>query len=95
MLNRFIVILLIILLLPSPALAFQQAGCGAGDCRDCHALSKKEATALLKGKVTEVVEVKRSQVPGLWDVEAIHKGRKIPLYIDFPSNICSVVTSSD
>ena len=83
MLNRFIVILLIILLLPSPALAFQQAGCGAGDCRDCHALSKKEATALLKGKVTEVVEVKRSQVPGLWDVEAIHKGRKIPLYIDF------------
>lgn len=75
--------ILLTLLLPSLALAMPQAGCGAGDCRDCHTLSKKEATTLLKGKVTEVVEVKRSQVPGLWDIEAIHKGRKIPLYIDF------------
>lgn len=75
--------ILLTLLLPSLALAMPQVGCGAGDCRDCHALSKKEAATLLKGKVTEVVGVKRSQVPGFWNVEAIHKGRKIPLYIDF------------
>lgn len=72
-----------IFLISSSALAFQQAGCGAGDCQDCHALSKKEAATLLQGKVSEVVGVKRSQVPGLWDVEAVHKGRKVPLYIDF------------
>jgi thiol:disulfide interchange protein DsbC len=65
------------------ALAFEKAGCGAGDCRDCHALSKTEAAALLKDKVSEVLEVKRSEVPGLWDVEAVHEGRKVPLYLDF------------
>lgn len=67
----------------SPASAFEKAGCGAGDCRDCHALGKEEAAALLKDKVSEVLEVKRSEVPGLWDVEAVHEGRKVPLYLDF------------
>lgn len=67
----------------SPALAFQTDGCGAGECRDCHTLDKKEVAVLLKDKVSEVVDVKLSQVPGLWDVEAIYQGRKIPLYIDF------------
>ena len=81
--TRSFMIILFAFLLPSSALAFQQAGCGAGDCRDCHALSKKEAATLLQGKVSEVIGVKRSQVPGLWDVEAIHKGRRVPLYIDF------------
>ena len=76
-------LLVFTILLSSPAPAFQEAGCGAGDCRDCHALSKKEAADLLQGKVTEVVDVKRSQVPGLWDVEAVNKGRKVLLYIDF------------
>lgn len=70
-------------LVSSPVLAFQADGCGAGECRDCHTLNRKEATILLKDKVTEVVGVKLSEVPGLWDVEAIYQGRKVPLYIDF------------
>lgn len=74
---------LFLFFLSSPVLAFQAEGCGAGSCRDCHTLSKKEAAILLQGKVSEVVAVKLSQVPGLWDVEAIYKGRKMPLYIDF------------
>jgi thiol:disulfide interchange protein DsbC len=82
-LNNGYIVVLFILLLPVSALAFREAGCGAGDCRDCHALSKKEAATLLQGKVSEVVDVKRSQVPGLWDVEAVNKGRKVLLYIDF------------
>lgn len=81
--NNGYIVVLFILLLPVSALAFREAGCGAGDCRDCHALSKKEAATLLQGKVSEVVDVKRSQVPGLWDVEAVNKGRKVLLYIDF------------
>ena len=37
----------------------------------------------MQGKVSEVVGIKHSQVPGLWNIEVIHKGRKVPLYIDF------------
>lgn len=76
-------VILLTFLLPSLASAMPQDGCGAGNCIDCHTLSKQEAATLLKGKVTEVIDVKRSQVPGLWAIEAIFKGRKIPLYIDF------------
>jgi len=69
----------------APASAFQGGadGCGAGSCRDCHALSKQEAATLLKDKVGEVLNVQFSEVPGLWDVEAIYEGQKIPLYLDF------------
>ncbi|MCI5131789.1 MAG: hypothetical protein D3904_09740 [Candidatus Electrothrix sp. EH2] len=65
------------------AIAFQNAGCGAGDCRDCHAVNRDEVAQLLKGKVSKVLNVKRSEVPGLWDVEAVYKGQKLPFYIDF------------
>jgi hypothetical protein len=65
------IFILLPFLFPSLAWTMPQAGCGAGDCRDCHALSKKEAATLLKGKVTEVIAVKRSQVPGLWAVEEV------------------------
>jgi thiol:disulfide interchange protein DsbC len=61
----------------------EAAGCGAGDCRDCHSVSKKEVSDLLKGKVSEVLDVRRSEVPGLWDVDAVYEGQKVPLYIDF------------
>lgn len=69
----------------APAAAFQGGadGCGAGSCKDCHALSKQEAATLLKGKVGEVLDVKFSEVPGLWDVDAVYEGEKIPLYLDF------------
>ncbi|MCI5161940.1 MAG: DsbC family protein, partial [Candidatus Electrothrix sp. AX5] len=71
-------------LLPgTQAMAFQNAGCGAGDCRDCHSVNRDEVARLLKGKVTEVLDVKRSEVPGLWDVEAVYKGQKLPFYLDF------------
>ncbi len=68
-----------------PASAFQggKDGCGAGSCRDCHALTKQEASTLLKDKVGEVLEVKFSEVPGLWDVDAMYEGQKVPLYLDF------------
>ena len=64
-------------------MGFQNAGCGAGDCRDCHSVNRDEVAQLLKGKVTEVLDVKRSEVPGLWDVEAVYNGQKLPFYIDF------------
>ncbi len=81
--KHFFALLFCSLVAASPSAAFQKEGCGAGDCRDCHAISKQEVAELLKDKVTEVLDVKRSEVPGLWDIEAIHDGKKVPLYIDF------------
>ena len=79
----FLSLSLVILLSAVQAMAFQEAGCGAGDCRDCHSVNRDEVAQLLKGKVTEVLDVKRSEVPGLWDVEAVYNGQKIPFYLDF------------
>jgi len=81
--TRTLIFFFCTLLAASPAAAFQKDGCGSGDCRDCHAVTKQEVAELLKDKVSEVLAVKRSEVPGLWDVEAVQNGRKIPLYIDF------------
>jgi thiol:disulfide interchange protein DsbC len=81
--KRFWVFLFCSFVTASPVAAFQNGGCGAGDCRDCHAITKEEVSQLLKDKVSEVLDVKRSEVPGLWDIEAVDNGRKIPLYIDF------------
>lgn len=81
--KRTFIFLFCTLVVSSPAAAFQNGGCGAGDCRDCHAISKDEVAELLKDKVGEVLDVKRSEVPGLWDVEAVQDGKKVPLYIDF------------
>jgi thiol:disulfide interchange protein DsbC len=81
--TRTFIFLFCTMLASSPAAAFQKDGCGAGDCRDCHSVSKEEVAELLKGKVGKVLDVKRSEVPGLWDVEAMQDGKKIPLYIDF------------
>lgn len=38
---------------------------------------------MLKDNVGEVLNVQFSEVPGLWDVEAMYEGQKIPLYLDF------------
>ncbi|MCI5147250.1 MAG: hypothetical protein D3923_17415, partial [Candidatus Electrothrix sp. AR3] len=81
--NVFFFVGCILLCIASSVSAFQEAGCGAGDCRDCHALNRREAADLLKDKGIQVLGVKRSEVPGLWDVDAIYQGKKRPFYLDF------------
>lgn len=80
---RISLVMVFCLIVSAPAFAFQEGGCGAGDCRDCHALSKSQASNILKGMVTAVHEVKLSEVPGLWTIIAEQKGKKFPLYLDF------------
>jgi thiol:disulfide interchange protein DsbC len=63
--------------------AFQKDGCGSGNCLDCHSLNREQAAVLLKGKVDDVLDVKLSEVPGLWALETVYQGKKIPLYLDF------------
>lgn len=65
------------------AQAFQKDGCGAGECRQCHNLSQKEAGELLKDGVDRVIRVDFAEVPGLWLVEAEKQGKRFPLYVDF------------
>jgi thiol:disulfide interchange protein DsbC len=80
---KSILLALLFLFISSTVYGFQKDGCGSGNCIDCHSLTKKEAAALLKGKVDDVLDVKISEVPGLWSLEAVYQGKKIPLYLDF------------
>jgi thiol:disulfide interchange protein DsbC len=80
---RTFLIVLCVLFYASTSHAFQKDGCGSGNCLDCHSLKKEEAVLLLKGKVDEVMNVKLSEVPGLWALETISKGKPLSLYLDF------------
>jgi len=80
---KSILLALVFLLITSTVYGFQKDGCGSGNCIDCHSLTKQEAAGLLKGQVDDVLSVKISEVPGLWSLEAVYKGKKIPLYLDF------------
>ncbi|MHB8765835.1 MAG: DsbC family protein, partial [Deferrisomatales bacterium] len=66
-----------------PALAFPPQGAGAKPCAVCHKLTPAEAEAALKGLVDKVLEVRPSEVAGLWDVDVEKQGRKIPVYLHF------------
>jgi thiol:disulfide interchange protein DsbC len=68
---------------PPDAIAFQMEGCGAGECRDCHSMTREEAGKLLSGMVDNVMGVEMSPVQGLWVVDIAKGGRKFPVYIDF------------
>jgi thiol:disulfide interchange protein DsbC len=72
-----------VLLCSSSVHAFQKDGCGSGNCLDCHSLNREEAAVILKGKVDDVLNVKLSEVPGLWALETVFQGKSIPLYLDF------------
>lgn len=75
-------------LLPRPegAFAFPKDGCGVGECRDCHRLTREEAANLLGGMVDNVLNVEQSPVRGLWVVDVAKGGRKIAAYIDYSKN---------
>lgn len=72
-----------LLIFIQPASAFMADGCGAGECKDCHTMSREEATTLLADKVDKVIDVRFSKVPGLWSVDVSRKGQTVPVYIDF------------
>lgn len=85
MVRRITTLLLVLSSLSVSAFAFSQdagMGCGAGKCSDCHSLSVKEATTLLKG-IDKVLSVEFSELPGFWTVDAEKSGQKFPIFIDF------------
>jgi thiol:disulfide interchange protein DsbC len=78
--------LALLLLCPPGAFAFPKNGCGAGECRDCHSLTREEAGKLLTGMVDNVLNVESSPVQGLWMVDVAKAGRMFPVFIDFSKN---------
>jgi thiol:disulfide interchange protein DsbC len=80
---KSILFALVFLFITSTVYGFQKNGCGSGNCIDCHTLTRQEAAGILKGRIDKVLKVKLSEVPGLWSIEAVYKGKEIPLYLDF------------
>jgi len=83
LLQTILFIPLVILLLAGNVMAFTQEGCGSGDCKDCHVMDKKEAATLLSLKEDSIVDLKFSEVPGLWEADIRQQEKVIPVYIDF------------
>ncbi len=73
----------LILLFASGAQAFQKDGCGSGECRSCHTITREDAAKILSGLVDNVLNVEMSPVQGLWVVDIVKNGRKFPIYLDF------------
>ena len=85
MVRQIVTLILVLTFLSVSAFAFSQdagMGCGAGKCADCHSLTLKEATTLIKG-IDKVLAVEFSELPGFWTVDAEKSGQKFPIFIDF------------
>ncbi|MBU0673307.1 MAG: DsbC family protein [Proteobacteria bacterium] len=76
-------LLFVLLMGPATALAFTADGCAAGECRDCHNLTKAEAAGLVGQPEGDVIDVQFSEVPGLWVVDLRQHDNIIPVFIDF------------
>ncbi len=67
----------------SAAWSFGGSGCGTGECRDCHSLTKDEVKKLLPPGADSIDSVKFSDIGGLWEVQGEARGQKFTLFIDF------------
>lgn len=80
---RCVVIIFFLCLLPITAWSFGGEGCGAGECSDCHSLSKAEALKLLPPGAEQINEIKFSEVGGLWEVKGQARGKMFTVYVDY------------
>lgn len=73
-------LILITLLIPLKAAAFEgPPGCSM-DCSSCHSLSEKEASELLK---IDNVKISDSPAKGIWQVDGTQDGRNVRVYMDY------------
>ncbi len=76
-----------VVFLASSAFAFgSKEGCGGGQCKDCHTLTKSSAAGYLAplGPNIIVHEVELSQIPGLWNIIITRPdGLNALVYMDF------------
>ena len=83
MVPRIAILFIVLSMLTVSAFAFPpDKNGGVGKCSECHTLSVKEATTLLKG-IDKVLAVEFSELPGFWTVDAEKDGQKFPVFVDF------------
>jgi thiol:disulfide interchange protein DsbC len=80
---RYAILVLCFCLLPVSSFAFGGAGCGAGECSDCHSLTNDEAFKLLPPGADGVNSVEFSEVGGLWEVKGQAREQMFTVYIDY------------
>ncbi|WP_321531264.1 DsbC family protein [uncultured Desulfuromonas sp.] len=81
--RNLVLVIFVSLLLPASAWSFGGDGCGAGECKDCHSLTKEEAFKLLPPGADRVDSVEFSDVGGLWEIKGEARGRMFTVFIDF------------
>ncbi len=65
------------------AAGFMKDGCGEGRCSDCHTLTREQAQKILGRLVDRVLDVRESQVPGLWELDVEKRKKKLPVFLDY------------
>lgn len=80
---RYVIVIVCLCLLPVSSYSFGEAGCGAGECSDCHSLTSDEALKLLPPGADGVNSVEFSEVGGLWEVKGHARGQMFTVYIDY------------
>ncbi|MBF0644758.1 DsbC family protein [Desulfuromonas acetoxidans] len=81
--RNLVLVICVSLFLPAYAWSFGGDGCGAGECKDCHSLTKEEAFKLLPPGADRVDSVEFSDVGGLWEIKGEARGRMFTVFIDF------------
>lgn len=74
---------LLLLFTVADAHPFTGDGCASGACTDCHSLTRDEAVKILGSTVDNVLSVGPSPVNGLWEVDVVKAGKRLPLYVNF------------
>ncbi len=81
--RHLVIVMFLSLLFPVHAWSFGGEGCGAGECKDCHSLTKEDALKLLPPGADRVDSVDFSDVGGLWEIKGEARGRMFTVYVDF------------
>jgi thiol:disulfide interchange protein DsbC len=82
-LSACVLVAFLALFLSAPAAAFRKEAGAAGDCSECHKLTKEEAGKVLGKVVDNVVDVQPGPFPGIWEVDVARGGKTYPIYLDY------------
>lgn len=82
---RYLPFLLLLLFttFATQVVAMSPDGCGAGECRDCHSIQKKEAEEILQNTDFKVLKADFAEVPGFFQIDVQKDDKSYPMYLDF------------
>ncbi|NJD37137.1 MAG: hypothetical protein FIA89_02265 [Geobacter sp.] len=83
MIHMLFIVGVLIMFPVTSSYAFPAKQMTARDCKNCHVLTRQEATHLLRGLNVTAKEVKFAPVKGLFEVLAERDGKEGVVFIDF------------